>query len=147
MTDNEPTHERMQSQAGLSYVEREGGRLSQLTYEIRGAIFDVYNELGPGLLESVYEEALAFELKERGLKVERQVEVPIQYKGNELKTPLRLDLLIENQIIVELKSVEEMKPVFAKQLLTYLRLLDKRVGLLVNFNSSNIREGIKRIVN
>lgn len=147
MTDNEPTLERMQSQAGLSYAEREGGRLSQLTYEIRGAIFDVYNELGPGLLESVYEEALAFELKERGLKVERQVEVPIQYKDNELKTPLRLDLLIENQIIVELKSVEEMKPVFAKQLLTYLRLLDKRVGLLVNFNSSNIREGIKRIVN
>ena len=120
---------------------------NDLTYEIRGAIFEVYNELGPGLLESVYEEALAFELKERGLKVERQVEVPIQYKGNELKTPLRLDLLIENQIIVELKSVEEMKPVFAKQLLTYLRLLDKRVGLLVNFSSNNIREGIKRIAN
>ena len=121
--------------------------INEITYEIRGAIYDVYKELGPGLLESVYEEALCFELKERGLKVERQVEVPIQYKGNELKTPLRLDLLIENQIIVELKSVEEMKPVFAKQLLTYLRLLDKRVGLLVNFNSSNIREGIKRIAN
>lgn len=120
---------------------------NELTYQIRGAIFDVYNELGPGLLESVYEEALVFELKERGLEVERQVEVPIQYKGNELKTPLRLDLLIENQVIVELKSVEEMKPVFAKQLLTYLRLLDKRVGLLVNFSSNNIREGIKRIVN
>ena len=120
---------------------------NELTYEIRGAIFDVYNELGPGLLESVYEEALAFELKERGLKVERQVEVPIRYKGNELKTPLRLDLLIENQVIVELKSVEEMKPVFAKQLLTYLRLLNKRVGLLVIFSSNNIREGIRRIVN
>ena len=120
---------------------------NELTYEIRGAIFDVYNTLGPGLLESVYEEALVFELEQRGLKVERQVEVPIQYKGNELKTPLRLDLLIENQIIVELKSVEEMKPVFAKQLLTYLRLLDKRVGLLVNFNTSNLRESIKRIVN
>ena len=120
---------------------------NELTYEIRGAIFDVYNELGPGLLESVYEEALAFELKERGLKVERQVEVPIRYKENELKTPLRLDLLIENQVIVELKSVEEMKPVFAKQLLTYLRLLNKRVGLLVNFSSNNIREGIRRIAN
>jgi GxxExxY protein len=120
---------------------------NDLTYEIRGAIFDVYNELGPGLLESVYEEALVFELEQRQLKVERQVEVPIQYKGNELKTPLRLDLLIENQIIVELKSVEEMKPVFAKQLLTYLRLLDKRVGLLVNFSSADIREGIKRIAN
>ena len=120
---------------------------NELTYQIRGAIFDVYNELGPGLLESVYEEALVFELQQRGLKVERQVEVPIRYKGNELKTPLRLDLLIDNQIIVELKSVEEMKPVFAKQLLTYLRLLDKRIGLLVNFSSENILEGIKRIAN
>ena len=120
---------------------------NDLTYEIRGAIFDVYNELGPGLLESVYEEALVFELKERGLKVERQMEVPIRYKGNELKTPLRLDLLIENTIVVELKSVEDMKPVFAKQLLTYLRLLDKRVGLLVNFSAVNMQEGIQRIVN
>lgn len=118
-----------------------------MTYQIRGAIFDVYNTLGPGLLESVYEEALVFELQQRGLKVERQVEVPILYKGQELKTVLRLDLLIENTIIVELKSVEEMKPVFAKQLLTYLRLLDKRVGLLVNFSSADIKEGIKRIVN
>ena len=118
-----------------------------MTYQIRGAIFDVYNTLGPGLLESVYEEALVFELQQRGLKVERQVEVPIRYKGQELKSALRLDLLIENTIIVELKSVEEMKPVFAKQLLTYLRLLDKRVGLLVNFSSNNIREGIIRIAN
>ena len=107
----------------------------------------MYNTLGPGLLESVYEEALVYELLQRGLKVERQVEVPILYKGQELKTALRLDLLIENTIIVELKSVEEMKPVFAKQLLTYLRLLNKRVGLLVNFSSGDIREGIKRIVN
>ena len=118
-----------------------------MTYQIRGAIFDVYNTLGPGLLESVYEEALVFELQQRGLKVERQVEVPIRYKGQDLKTALRLDLLIENTIIVELKSVEEMKPVFAKQLLTYLRLLDKRVGLLVNFSSADIKKGIKRIVN
>lgn len=120
---------------------------NELTYEIRGAIFNVYNELGPGLLESVYEEAMIFELKERGLDVARQVEVPIIYKGNELKTPLRLDLLVNNRVIVELKSVEEMKPVFAKQLLTYLKLMDKRVGLLVNFNTSNLQESIKRIVN
>ena len=120
---------------------------NELTYEIRGAIFDVYNEWGPGLLESVYEEALAFELKERGLEVDRQLEVPITYKGNELKTALRLDLMVNNQVIVELKSVEEMKPVFAKQLLTYLKLMNKRVGLLVNFNTSNIRESIRRIVN
>ena len=120
---------------------------NELTYQIRGAIFEVYNTLGPGLLESVYEEALVFELQQQGLTVARQVEVPISYKGNCLKTPLRLDLLIENRIIVELKSVEEMKPVFAKQLLTYLRLLDKRIGLLVNFSSNNIREGIIRIAN
>lgn len=120
---------------------------NELTYEIRGAIFDVYNELGPGLLESVYEEALTYELKQRGLDVARQVEVPIIYKGNELKTPLRLDLLVNEQVIVELKSVEEMKSVFAKQLLTYLKLMDKRVGLLVNFNTNNMRESIKRIVN
>ena len=120
---------------------------NELTYQIRGAIFEVYNTLGPGLLESVYEEALVFELQQQGLHVERQLEVPIKYKGNELKTALRLDLLVEDQVIVELKSVEEMKPVFAKQLLTYLRLLNKRVGLLVNFSSNNIREGIIRIAN
>lgn len=120
---------------------------NEITYQIRGAIFDVYNTLGPGLLESVYEEALVFELLQRGLKVTRQMEVPILYKGNSLKTPLRLDLLVEDQVIVELKSVEEMKPVFAKQLLTYLRLLEKRVGLLVNFSSEDIRAGIIRIAN
>jgi len=120
---------------------------NELTYQIRGAIFEVYNTLGPGLLESVYEEALVFELQQQGLQVARQMEVPISYKGSCLKTALRLDLLIENRIIVELKSVEEMKPVFAKQLLTYLRLLDKCIGLLVNFSSNNIREGIIRIAN
>lgn len=120
---------------------------NDITYEVRGAIYDVYKELGPGLLESVYEEALVFELEKRGLEVSRQVEVPIMYKGNELKTALRLDVLVEDQVIVELKSVEEMKPVFAKQLLTYLRLMDKRVGILVNFNTDDILKSMKRIVN
>lgn len=119
---------------------------NDITYEIRGAIFDVYNELGPGLLESVYEEALAFELQERGLDVVRQMEVPILYKGNELKTPLRLDLLVNDRVIVELKSVEDMRPVFTKQLLTYLKLLDKHIGILVNFNTNNLRDSIKRYV-
>ena len=119
---------------------------NDITYEIRGAIFDVYNELGPGLLESVYEEALAFELEQRGLEVVRQMEVPIMYKGNELKTPLRLDLMVNDRVIIELKSVEDMRPVFTKQLLTYLRLLDKHVGILVNFNTSNLRDSIKRLV-
>ena len=119
----------------------------EITYEIRGAIYDVYKALGPGLLESVYEEALCFELEQRGLKVERQKQVPIVYKGNLLETELRLDVLVEDKVIVELKSVEEMKKVFAKQLLTYLRLMDKKVGLLVNFNTDNILNAIKRIVN
>lgn len=119
----------------------------EITYEIRGAIYDVYKALGPGLLESVYEEALCFELEQRGLKVERQKQVPIVYKGNLLKTELRLDVLVEEKVIVELKSVEEMKKVFAKQLLTYLRLMDKKVGLLVNFNTDNILNAMKRIVN
>ena len=121
--------------------------LNEITYEIRGAIYDVYKDLGPGLLESVYEEALAFELEQRGLKIERQKQVPIIYKGNVLKTELRLDLLIEDQVIVELKSVEEMKKVFSKQLLTYLRLLNKHIGILVNFNTDNILNAIYRVAN
>ena len=120
---------------------------NEITYQIRGAIFDVYRELGPGLLESVYEEALVFELQERGLNVERQVQVPIIYKGNALKTDLRLDLIVEDRVIIELKSAEEMKKLYFKQLLTYLRLMDKKVGLLVNFNTDDILDSIKRIVN
>ena len=120
---------------------------NEITYEIRGAIYDVYKDLGPGLLESVYEEALCFELEQRGLKVERQVQVPITYKGNVLKTELRLDIIVEDTVIVALKSVEEMKKVFAKQLLTYLRLMNKRVGILVNFNTDDILKSIQRIVN
>ena len=120
---------------------------NDITYEIRGAIYDVYKALGPGLLESVYEEALVFELEQRGLSVERQKQVPIIYKGNVLKTELRFDLLVEDKVIVELKSVEEMKKVFSKQLLTYLRLLDKKVGLLVNFNTENILQSIYRVIN
>ena len=120
---------------------------NEVTYQVRGAVYDVYKALGPGLLESVYEEALVFELEQRGLKVERQKQVPIVYKGSQLKTELRLDLLVEDCVIVELKSVEEMKKVFSKQLLTYLRLMEKKVGLLVNFNTDNILNSIYRIAN
>ena len=119
---------------------------NEITYQIRGAIFDVYTVLGPGLLESVYEEALVYELEQHGLKVERQKSVPISYRGNILKTELRLDLLVEDQIIVELKSVEEMKPVFYKQLKTYLKLMNKHLGLLVNFGENDMNAGIHRII-
>ena len=121
--------------------------VNEITYKIRGAIFDVYNTLGPSLLESVYEEALAYELTQQGLSVERQTDVPIVYKTVSLKTPLRIDLVVEKQIIVELKSVKELQDVHYKQLLTYLRLTGKRLGLLVNFNTSDIRSSIKRIIN
>ena len=121
--------------------------INEITYQIRGAAFDVYNTLGPGLLESVYEEALVYELEKRGLKVERQKQVPIVYKGVTLNTDLRLDLLVEDQVIVELKSVAEMKDVFYKQTLTYCKLLNKRLGLLINFNEDNILDGITRIAN
>ncbi len=120
---------------------------NEITYEIRGAIYDVYKELGPGLLESVYEEALCFELEQRGLSIERQKQVPVIYKGSRLKTDLRLDIPVEDKVIIELKSVEEMKKVFSKQLLTYLRLMDKRIGILVNFNTDNILTSITRIAN
>ena len=121
--------------------------INDITYQIRGAVFDVYKGLGPGLLESVYEEALVFELEQRGLKVETQKQVPIVYKGNVLKTELRLDLIVEDNVIVELKSVDEMKKVFSKQLLTYLRLMNKKVGLLVNFKTDDILNSIYRIAN
>ena len=121
--------------------------VNDITYQIRGAVFDVYKALGPGLLESVYEEALVFELEQRGLKVETQKQVPIVYKGNVLKTELRLDLIVEDSVIVELKSVDEMKKVFSKQLLTYLRLMNKKVGLLVNFKTDDILNSIYRIAN
>ena len=122
--------------------------INEITYEIRGAIYEVYKNLGPGLLESVYEEALDFELQQRGLKVERQIQVPILYKGNTLKTELRLDMLVENQVIIELKSVKELQDVHFKQTLTYCKLMDKRLGILVNFYVDDILDGaIHRIAN
>ena len=121
---------------------------NDITYEIRGAIYEVYTNLGPGLLESVYEEALTYELQKRGLKVERQKEVPIHYDGHVLHTQLRLDLLVEGRIVVELKSVKEMQDVFWKQTRTYLRLLGLKVGILVNFNTDDILDdSIHRVIN
>lgn len=121
---------------------------NQITYKIRGAIYNVYLELGPGLLESVYEEAMVYELQKFGLKVERQKEVPIHYDGHVLHTPLKLDLLVEDRVVVELKSVKELQEVFFKQTRTYLRLLNLKVGILVNFNTNNILDNsIHRIVN
>ena len=121
---------------------------NEITYQIRGAIYDVYKNLGPGLLESVYEEAMVYELQKRGLTVERQKEVPIHYDGHILHTQLRLDLLVEGRVVVELKSVKEMQDVFWKQTRTYLRLLGLQVGILVNFNTDDILDdSIHRVAN
>lgn len=121
--------------------------LNDLSYKIIGSAMKVYKTLGPGLLESAYEKALVHELNLAGIPVQSQVGVEMNYKGVNIGEGLRLDLLVDNQIIVELKSVEELKPVHHKQLLTYLRLMDKRLGLLINFNVTDIMQGINRVVN
>ena len=120
---------------------------NNLTYKIIGCTMEVYKQLGPGLLESVYELALKHELNLNNIPVETQVEIRVNYKGVNISENLRLDLLVDDSVIVELKSVDELKPVHYKQLLTYLRLMDKKVGLLINFNTDNLMEGIKRVVN
>ncbi len=119
----------------------------EITYQIRGAIFDTYNALGPGLLESVYEEVLIYYLSKRGLYVERQVEVPIEVDEFILTNTLRLDLLVEKTVIVELKSVSEMRDIFHKQILTYLKLSKLHRGILVNFNTTDIQKSIWSKVN
>ena len=118
-----------------------------LSYKIIGCAMEVYNTLGPGLLEAAYEKAMIHELELNGLSVASQVPVEMNYKGVNLGEGLRLDLLVEDSIIIELKSVEELKPVHYKQLLTYLKLMDKRIGLLINFNVYDFREGIKWVIN
>ena len=106
---------------------------------------EVYNFFGPGLLESVYEKALVREIQLRGLKVETQLPVPIVYKDVVVGDELRLDILVEDELIVELKSVEEFKPVYYKQLRTYLKLLNKEVGLIINFGEYDFKKGMRRI--
>ncbi|TDO78021.1 GxxExxY protein [Flavobacterium chryseum] len=120
---------------------------NEISYKIRGAIFKVYNNLGPGLFESVYESALFYELEKLELKVQKHIEVTIPYDEIILDPAFRLDLLVEDKVIIELKSVEELAPIHYKQIATYLRLANKRLGLLVNFNTLNILNDIKRIAN
>ena len=111
------------------------------------AAYEVHKELGPGLLESVYEYCLVKELKAQHLKVENQVRMPLMYKGEALEKEFVMDILVENRIVIELKAVEEIQPIHEVQLLTYMRLADKRLGYLINFNVPLIKQGIKRKVN
>jgi GxxExxY protein len=119
----------------------------EIIYQIRGAIYDTYNTLGPGLLEAVYEEALVYFLVKRGLHVDRQVEVPIEIEGHRLKNQMRLDILVEHRVIIEIKSVIDMREVFHLQLLTYLKLTKLHRGVLVNFNTDSINDSIWLKVN
>ena len=120
---------------------------NDISYDIRGAAFIVQNELGPGLLESVYEAALSFELEQMGHSVKRQVGLPMKYKEIDFNIGFRMDLLVDNLVIVEIKSVESLMDVHHKQLLTYLKLSGRKLGLLINFNTSSLKNAIVRIVN
>jgi len=121
---------------------------NQISQIILDAAIEVHRTLGgPGLLEAVYEEALAWELEQRGLTVERQKPVPITYKGRTLSLPLRLDLLVGNKVIVEYKATAEYNPIFEAQTLTYLRLTGLKLGLVVNFGQRLVKQGIHRVVN
>ena len=133
----------------LKFINLNIMEVNELTYKIRGAIFTVYNELGPGLLESVYETALAFELRQLGLNIQTQLPLPVVYKNINLELGFRIDILVENRIIIEIKSVESLHDVHKKQLLTYLKLSRLKLGLLVNFNSAKLidQESIIRIIN
>ena len=121
--------------------------LNTITSTILDAAIFVHRELGPGLLESVYQECLYLELTERGLKAEQFVSIPIQYRGEFLGKHFTIDILVEDSIVLELKAVEKILPVHEAQLISYLKIADKRIGLLINFNEKLLKDGFKRFVN
>ncbi|MGD0468673.1 MAG: GxxExxY protein [Terriglobales bacterium] len=126
---------------------RENDRLDKISHRIIGAAIEVHRHLGPGLLESAYQSCLAFELKQLGLEVEEQKPLPVVYKQVKLDCGYRLDLVVEDEIIVEIKAIEKLLPIHDAQLLSYLRLAKKRAGLLMNFHVPVLKNGLKRIVN
>ena len=120
---------------------------NEISYLVRKCIFNVYNKLGPGLLESVYQKILIYELEENGLEVKSELILPIIYDEKIFDVNFRIDILVEDKVILELKSVKELEPIHFKQLNTYLKLSNKKLGLLVNFNTTDILDGIKRVAN
>lgn len=120
---------------------------NEISYAILGAALKVHKTLGPGLLESVYEAALEYELTKEGYDVRKQLGIPVIYEGRNLDLGFRLDLIVNETVIIEIKSVEAVAPVHYKQLLTYLRLANKKLGLLINFNSVLLKDSIKRVAN
>jgi GxxExxY protein len=121
--------------------------LDRLTQLIIGAAIEVHRQLGPGLMESVYEDCLCYELTQLALSFQRQAHLPISYKGIKLASGFKMDLLVEDAIVLELKTVDQILPVHCAQLLTYLKLSGKKVGLLLNFNEPVLKKGLKRLVN
>ena len=121
--------------------------VTQLSYDIVGCAIRVHKELGPGLLEGVYEKCLIHELQLNGYDAKSQIEIPIEYKGYKLETKLKLDILVNDLIIVELKAVEEINPVFEAQLISYMKLMQKPQGLLINLFTKNIKDSMKPFVN
>ena len=121
--------------------------MEELSYKIIGAAIEVHRELGPGLLESVYEKALTYELRNLNIKVDNQVAKGIVYNEIEIPVAYKIDLLVENMIVVEIKSIDKLAPVHFSQALSYLKLSGLKLGLLINFNESILKNGIKRIVN
>jgi len=121
--------------------------LNKITETIIGSAIAVHQELGPGLLESAYEACLVYELLQRGLSIQQQKALPVNYRGVKVDCGYRIDLLVENNVIVELKAVERLEPIHEAQLLSYLKLSGYRVGLLINFNVKILKQGIKRLVN
>jgi len=119
---------------------------NEITYKIRGVLFEIYKKVGPGLLESVYEEILSYELERIGLEVKRQVPIPIIWKDKKLGHGFRADLIVENKVIIEIKSVENLAKVHYKQLATYVNLTGLKLGLLVNFFEDDLNNGIKRYI-
>jgi len=126
--------------------DKRGRSFEDGTGEIIGAAIEVHRNLGPGLLESVYEACLCSELSERGVPFRRQVSLPVAYKGKRVDAGLRMDLLVNDCVVVELKSVEKLLPVHEAQLITYLKLTGKKIGLILNFNVRRMSDGIKRLV-
>ncbi len=121
--------------------------INKITQAIIGAAIEVHKELGPGLLESAYQECLYFELLERGLSVQKELELPVVYKEVQLDCGYRIDLFVENEVIVELKSVKELEDIHIAQTLTYLKLSNKKIGLLINFNETKLMDGLRRLIN
>lgn len=136
----------MTSEIRIRVFDRIPADVEALAASVVDAAFQVHKALGPGLLESVYETCLCYELKQRGIPFKSQVALPIRYNGLTLDNGLRLDMLVDDKLVVELKAVEKMQTLYDAQLLTHLKLSGLRLGLLVNFNSILIKDGIKRIV-